>query len=78
MTAAPSSALISELDSTDGAEDGKCASRPLLGALPTNNSQYMDMNGSRNLMRMDFSMFMPQRDAENHDPCMRLPQPVLA
>lgn len=79
MTAMPSTALISEPEGTDGAEDGKCASRPLLGAISSNNSNNNidTSNNGSNLMRMDFSMFMGA-NAENCDPCMRLPQPKLA
>ena len=74
MIAMPSSALISEPEGSDGAEDGKCASRPQLGTLPINNNNNIDFanTGNNNLMRMDFSTFMSQ-GSENCNPQMRLP-----
>lgn len=78
MIAMPSSALISEPEGSDGADDGMCASRPLVDTIPINNNTNIDIaNNGNNQMRMDFSTFMSQ-GAENCDPQMRLPQPKLA
>ena len=79
------SALISDQDVSDGAEDGKSASRPLLGALSANNNIF-NMNNTRcnndsGYLNCFSSPMSQQADAsmltENCNPFMQLPQPRM-